>query len=218
MIESQSTEKRSIHFHDVEFNDDVANSEKEPAALKLGTHEVQLEIACTCKSKSKKKTSSTGGGQSTASDKSSNDLFSLMTAWNTSSNLKKQGIDVNQVILERMAAAHISWEFTPEAFHIEFGATMEEEEDDGIPTLRANMPTIEYEGELEESTLEVNMHQIYHGDPNEIHEFALQDAVPYESSRDDASSREDASLQELAQFLEGDNRATIHESNMKFSS
>jgi hypothetical protein len=84
-----------------------------------------------------------GGGQSTASDKSSDDLFSLMTTWNTSSNLKKQGIDVNQVILERMAAAHISQEFTPEAFHIKFGATMEEEEDTGIPTLEANTPTID---------------------------------------------------------------------------
>jgi hypothetical protein len=127
--------------------------------------------------KSKKKTSSTGRGQSTASDKSSNDLFSLMTTWNTSSNLKKQGIDVNQVILERMATAHILWEFTPEAFHIKFEATMEEEEDTGIPTLEANMPTIEYEGELKESTLEVNMHHFYHGDPNKIHEFALQDAM-----------------------------------------
>jgi hypothetical protein len=45
-----------------------------------------------------------GRGQSTASDKSSDDLFSLMTTRNTSSNLKKQGIDVNKVILERMAA------------------------------------------------------------------------------------------------------------------
>jgi hypothetical protein len=69
------------------------------------------------------------------------------------------------------------WEFTPEAFHIEFRATMEEEEDAGIPTLEANMPTIEYEGELKESTLEVNMHHFYHGDPNKICEFALQDAV-----------------------------------------
>jgi hypothetical protein len=83
----------------MEFDDDVANSEKEPAALKVGTHKVQLEIVHA--HKSKKKTSSTGRGQSTASDKSSDDLFSLMTAWNTSSNLKKQGIDVNQVILER---------------------------------------------------------------------------------------------------------------------
>jgi hypothetical protein len=121
-----------------------------------------------------------------------------MTAWNTSSNLKKQGIDVNQVILERMATAHILWEFTPEAFHIEFGATMEEEEDAGIPTLEANMPAIEYKGELKESTLEVNMHHFYHGDPNKICEFALQDAMPYESSRDDASSKGDASLQQLA--------------------
>jgi hypothetical protein len=61
-IESQSTEKHSIHFHDVEFDDDIANSEKEPAALKVGTHKVQLEIACM--HKSKKKTSSTGRGQS----------------------------------------------------------------------------------------------------------------------------------------------------------
>jgi hypothetical protein len=72
-----------------------------------------------------------------------------MTSWNTSSNLKKQGIDVDQVILERMAAAHILWEFTPEAFHIEFGATMEEEEDTGIPTLEANVPAIEYAIEYE---------------------------------------------------------------------
>jgi hypothetical protein len=47
-IESQSTEKHSIHFHDMEFDDDIANSEKEPAALKVGTHEVQLEIVCMC--------------------------------------------------------------------------------------------------------------------------------------------------------------------------
>ena len=40
-IESQSTEKCSIHFHDMEFNDDVSNSKKEPAALEVGTHEVQ---------------------------------------------------------------------------------------------------------------------------------------------------------------------------------
>jgi hypothetical protein len=107
-----------------------------------------------------------------------------MTARNTLSDLKKQGIDINKVILERMAAAHISREFTPEAFHLEFEATMEEEEDSGIPTLEANMPTIEYEGELKESTLEVNMHHFYCGDPDEIREFALQDAVPYESSEE----------------------------------
>jgi hypothetical protein len=63
--------------------------------------------------KYRKKTSSDDGGQSTASDKSSDDLFSLMTAWNTSSDLKKQGIDIDKVISERMAAAHISREFTP---------------------------------------------------------------------------------------------------------
>jgi hypothetical protein len=42
--ESQSTEKHSINFHDVEFDDDITNSDKEPAALKVGTHEVQSEI------------------------------------------------------------------------------------------------------------------------------------------------------------------------------
>jgi hypothetical protein len=94
-------------------------------------------------------------------------------------------------------------EFTPEAFHIKFEATMEEEEDTGIPTLEADMPTIEYEGELKESTLEVNMHHFYHGDPNKIHEFALQDAIPYESSEADTSSGEDSSLQELEQLLKG---------------
>jgi hypothetical protein len=80
---------------------------------------------------------------------------------------------------------------------------MEEEEDTRIPTLEADMPTIEYEGELKESTLEVNMHHFYHGDPNKIHEFALQDAIPYESSEDDTSSGEDSSLQELEQLLKG---------------
>jgi hypothetical protein len=44
--ESQSTEKHSIHFHDMEFDDDIADSNKEPAALKVGTHKVQLEIVC----------------------------------------------------------------------------------------------------------------------------------------------------------------------------
>jgi hypothetical protein len=101
-----------------------------------------------------------------------------------------------------MVAAHISWEFTPEAFHIEFKATMEEEEDVRAPTLEANVPAIKYEGELEESTLEVNMHHFYHGDPEEIHEFALQGAVAYESGEDDASSKEDGSLQQLTWYLE----------------
>jgi hypothetical protein len=127
-----------------------------------------------------------------------------MTARNTSSNLKKQGIDIDKVILERMAAAHISREFTPEAFHLEFEATMEEEEDAGTPTLEGDTPTIEYEGELEESTLEVNMHHFYRGDPDEIREFALQDAVPYESSEGGTSSGNDSTLHELEQLLEGD--------------
>jgi hypothetical protein len=70
------------------------------------------------------------------------------------------------------------------------------------PTLEANVPAIKYEGELEESTLEVNMHHFYHGDPEEIHEFALQGAVAYESGKDDASSKEDGSLQQLAWYLE----------------
>jgi hypothetical protein len=44
MTEFQSMEKRSVHFHDVQFNDDVADSNKEPAALEVGTpHKVQLE-------------------------------------------------------------------------------------------------------------------------------------------------------------------------------
>jgi hypothetical protein len=200
--ESQSTEKRSVHFHDVEFDDDAADSDKEPAALEVGTHEVQSEIARS--RKYKKKTSSDDGGRSTASDKSSDDLFSLMTARNTSSDLKKRGIDVDKVISERMAAAHISREFTPEAFHLEFEATMEEEEDAGTPTLEGDTPTIEYEGELEESTLEVNMHHFYRGDPDEIREFALQDAVPYESSEGGTSSGNDSTLHELEQLLEGD--------------
>ena len=85
--ESQSTEKHSINFHDLEFDDDIADSNKEPAALKASTHKVQLEIVCACKGK--KKTSSTDRGQSTTSDKSSDDLFSLMTTQNTSSDLKK---------------------------------------------------------------------------------------------------------------------------------
>jgi hypothetical protein len=95
--------------------DDIAKSHKEPAAREVGTHKVQSEIVHVCRGK--KMTSSTGRGQSTASDKSSNDLFSLLTAWNTSSNVKKQGIDVNKVILERMVTAHILQEllllFTP---------------------------------------------------------------------------------------------------------
>jgi hypothetical protein len=147
-------------------------------------------------------TSPNDRGQSTASDKSSDDLFSLMTAQNTSSNLKKQGIDINKVISERMAAAHISWEFMPEAFHLEFEATMEEEEDTGTPTLEADTPTIEYEGGLKESTLEVNMHHFYRGDPDEIREFALQDAVPYESSEGGTSSGEDSILHEILKWLE----------------
>jgi hypothetical protein len=47
MTESQSSEKHSINFHDVQFDDDViSNSGKEPAALKVGTHKVQSEIVC----------------------------------------------------------------------------------------------------------------------------------------------------------------------------
>jgi uncharacterized protein YjdB len=46
MTESQSSEKHSINFHDVQFNDDNSDSGKEPAALKVGTHKVQLEIVC----------------------------------------------------------------------------------------------------------------------------------------------------------------------------
>jgi hypothetical protein len=135
-----------------------------------------LEIACT--HKSKKKTSSTGRGQSTASDKSSNDLFSLMTTWNTSSDLKKQGIDVDQVILERMATVHISQEFTPEAFHIKFRATMEEEEDAGIPLWRQICLPLSTKGNLKSLPWRSICTTSYHGDPNKIHEFALQDAIP----------------------------------------
>jgi hypothetical protein len=66
-IESQSSEKHSFNFHDIEFDDDISNSGKEPAALEVGTHKVQLEIVHVCKGK--KKTSFADEGQSTASDK-----------------------------------------------------------------------------------------------------------------------------------------------------
>jgi hypothetical protein len=104
--ESQSTEKHSVIFHDVQFNDDNSDVGNEPAALEVGTHKLQLEIVHT--HRGKKKTSFTNKGQSTASDKDSDVLLSLVTAQNTSKDLKKHGIDVNQVISERMLAAHIS--------------------------------------------------------------------------------------------------------------
>jgi hypothetical protein len=58
---------------------------------------VQLEIAHM--HQCKKKTHFTDEGQSTAGDKNSNDLLSLVTTQNTSSDLKKCSIDVNQSIL-----------------------------------------------------------------------------------------------------------------------
>jgi hypothetical protein len=101
-----------------------------------------------------------------------------------------------------MVVAQILQEFMPEVFNIEFKANMEEQEDVGVPTLEANAHDIEYEGELKESTLEVNMHHFYHGDPDEIHKFALQGAVACESGKDDSSSKEDNGLQ-LILFTKG---------------
>jgi hypothetical protein len=179
---------------------------KEPAALEVGTHKVQSEIACMHARARRRHPSHEG--QSTASDKDSNDLLSLMTTWNTSKDLKKCGINVNQVILERMVAAHILWEFTPEAFNIEFKATMEEEEDVETPTLEANVHIIKDEGELKESILEVNMHHFYHGDPNEIHEFALQGTVAYESDKDDALAEKTMTYNSLLGTLKKTKRSS----------
>jgi hypothetical protein len=57
-IESQSTEKHSVHFHDVEFDDDISDSKKEPAALKVGTHMRSNWRLHAHAARSKKKTSS----------------------------------------------------------------------------------------------------------------------------------------------------------------
>jgi hypothetical protein len=91
--ESQSTEKLSVSFHDFQFNYDNSDAGKEPAELEARTHKVQLEIVHM--HKGKKKTSFANKGQSTASEKDSNDLLSLMTTWNTLKDLKKQGINVD---------------------------------------------------------------------------------------------------------------------------